>query len=437
MQNDPNTGRRRLLGALGGLSVAAPLARGRAVDGRAYTATATGATPEATAADEAFWAEIGAHYARTDGVVNLEHGYWGRLADPVQRRYLDATRYVNTQGAWYARKGYWTDHRAAVRRVAACLGAHEDEIALTRNATEAVHNLVRQYRHLGPGDAVLYADADYPPFKRLMADLETWRGVETVAITLPPRATPAQLLERYATAFDAHPNLRLALVTHASNQHGLVLPARAIADAARARGIDVICDAAQSWGLVDLRVADLGADWAAFNLHKWIGAPLGLGALYMRRGSLAAVAPYPGERDPDDTRVHARIHSGTFNFAAVLAIPAALDFHENVGGARKEARLRYLRRLWTDAADAMPHVEVLGGGDEASWSGIGAFRLRGQSDSADVHALQQRLEEEFGVFTVVREGLASGACIRVTPQVFTTPAQIERLADALARLRAR
>ena len=198
----------------------------------------------------------------------------------------------------------------------------------------------------------------------------------------------------------------------------------------------MICDAAQSWGLLDFAITDLGVDWAVFNLHKWIGAPVGTGALYMRRGTLGKVAPYPGEEDPENSNVAARVHPGTFNFAARLAIPAALDFHEAVGSANKESRLRYLRSLWSDEALGMNHLEVLGGSDEESWTGIGSFRLAGRTTIDDAIALQQRLETEFGIFSVVRKGLASGGCVRITPQVFNTPDEIGRLVHALARLAA-
>ena len=156
----------------------------------------------------------------------------------------------------------------------------------------------------------------------------------------------------------------------------------------------------------------------------------------MRRGSLGKVAPYPGEEDLDDTSVAARVHPGTFNFAARLAIPAALDFHEAVGSANKEVRLRYLRSLWSDAAQRMSHLEVLGGSDESSWTGIGSFRLVGKPTIDDATALQQRLEQDFGIFSVVRKGLASGGCVRITPQVFNTPDEIGRLEDALRKLAA-
>jgi selenocysteine lyase/cysteine desulfurase len=400
------------------------------------------AVPDATlpaaklARNEKFWREVATHYDSAKGLINLEHGFWGKMAKPVQSAYLEATMMVNRESSIYGRKGYAEDFQSSVQRVAVALGVSQDEIALTRNATEAVHNLIRQYRHLRSGDAVLYADIDYPQFKTTMRWLGQARGARVVEITLPPRVSAEDLIDAYTQAFDANPDLKLMLLTHASNQHGLILPVAAIAAQARQRGIDVICDCAQSWGLLDFRIEDLGVDWAGFNLHKWIGSPVGVGALYMRRGSLQKIAPYPGETDDGTPRVSNRVHMGTANFASMISVPAALDFHEALGPANKEARLRYLRSVWTEPAQAMPHIEVLGGADEASWSGIGAFRLRGRATAEDAKDLQRRLEEESGLFTVVRGGLASGYCVRITPQVFTTPDEIGQLVDALESLRA-
>jgi selenocysteine lyase/cysteine desulfurase len=386
------------------------------------------------ARDENFWSGVATQYRSAPGMLNLEHGYWGKMAVPVQQHYLEATERVNTELSVYARRGYDADLKAATGRVAQALGVTAGEIALTRNATESLHNLLHQYRGLVPGSAVLYADVDYPAFQEAMQWLAETRGAQAVRLDLPARADGATLLARYVAAMDANPALKLMLLTHTSNQHGLTLPVRDIAAAARARGIDVFCDCAQSWGLLDYRMPQLGVDWAVFNLHKWIGAPLGVGALYMRAGTLAKVAPAPGERDADNTRVAARVHSGTVNFAATLAVAPALDFHERIGGAAKEQRLRYLHVLWSEPAAAMPHIEVLGGTDEASRSGLGAFRLRSDTSVAAARQVQQRLEKELGIFTVIRDSLASGGCIRVTPQVFTTPAEMRRFVDALRAL---
>lgn len=224
------------------------------------------------------------------------------------------------------------------------------------------------------------------------------------------------------------------LLTHVSNQHGLVLPVKAISKEAQKRGIDIICDNAQSWGLVDYKITDLDVNWVGFNLHKWIGTPVGVGALYIKRGTLKKIAPYPGEEDADNTKISARVHMATSNFAAILAIPHALDFHEAIGGANKEARLRYLRSLWTTEAQKIDNIELLGGSDEESWTGMASFRLKGKKTTDDAKALQLRLEKEFSVFTVIRTGLASGSCIRITPQVFNSPKEIDNLLQALKQI---
>lgn len=391
-------------------------------------------SPQQLASDEDFWAEVGNYYDRTEGVINLEHGYWGKMANPVKAYYQQATNMVNRQNSWYARREYNADHQRNVQAVADALGVAADEIALTRNASEAIQNLIRQYRNWQSGDKVLFADIDYPAFKNLVQWLEQGQGVSVIRLDLPAQCDQRTILDHYLAVMDANPELKLMLLTHVSNQHGLRVPVREIADAARQRGIDVVCDAAQSWGLVDFTLPELGVDWAGFNLHKWIGAPVGVGALYMRRGSLQKIAPFPGEDDPENTRVGTRIHTATSNFAAMLSVEPALNFHNQLGARNKEERLRYLASLWREEARQMSHIEVLGPTDDESATGMGAFRIQGQSSASEIQNLQKRLEEEFGIFTVARYGLASGACIRVTPQVFTSAAEIQALSAALHRL---
>ena len=392
------------------------------------------ADPRQLALDEAYWSRIAAHYDSPAEPLNLEHGYWGKMALPVQQNYVEATQRVNRELSVYARRQFAADQQAVEALIADALGVAPDEIAVTRNATESLQGLVRQYRGFGAGASVLYADVDYPEFKSLMQWLQGGAGARVVRLDLPARAGAAELLSLYTAAMQANPDLKLMLLTHTSNQHGLTLPVREIAAEARRRGIDVICDCAQSWGLLDYTLPSLGVDWAVFNLHKWIGAPLGVGALYMRRGTLAKVAPHPGEVDAGDTKVGTRVHPGTVNFAAVLTVPAALAFHRAVGPAAKEQRLRYLNSLWVEPAQQLRHIELLGGTEGATRSGMGAFRLRGETSVEAARQLQQRLEREQGIFTVMRDGLASGGCVRVTPQVFTTAAEMRRFVEALRKL---
>jgi selenocysteine lyase/cysteine desulfurase len=203
---------------------------------------------------------------------------------------------------------------------------------------------------------------------------------------------------------------------------------------ARERGIDAIVDTAHGFGQLDMRIPDLQADFVGINLHKWIGAPVGVGAVYIRRGRVADIDPYMGEADGDDIRT--RVHTGTVNFAAYLALPVALDLHQRIGVANKQARLHRLRNRWVEAARGMAGVEVLASADPRLTSAIASFRLKGRASVADNLALSRRLLREHRVFTVMRDGLASGACVRVTPSIFTSEAQIDRLVAALGQVAA-
>ncbi|MNN47179.1 hypothetical protein D3C81_1615910 [compost metagenome] len=154
--------------------------------------------------------------------------------------------------------------------------------------------------------------------------------------------------------------------------------------------------------------------------------------MYVRKGRVADLDPYMGETD--DGRVGSRVHTGTVNFAAYLALPEAIALHQRIGAANKQARLRYLRERWTVPARQMAHIEVLSSPDPALASALASFRLRGHTSMEVNQALQKRLLDEHRIFTTHRDGLESGACVRVTPSVFTRPAQMDALVQALAAL---
>jgi selenocysteine lyase/cysteine desulfurase len=76
-------------------------------------------------------------------------------------------------------------------------------------------------------------------------------------------------------------------------------------------------------------------------------------------------------------------------------------------------------------------VEILTPTDPRLFGAIGAFRLSGRTSDAENMALARRLLDQFGIFTVYRTGLAGGACVRVTPALFTSEADVLKLAAAV------
>lgn len=385
----------------------------------------------AQAHDETFWASVQAQYDVSRAVVPLENGNWGVMARPVQQAYAENLQKVNFENTVYARRHYSADLAAVGQRLAELLGVSTDEIAFTRNATEALQALIGGYNRLSPGDAVLYADLDYDAMQTAMRWLAERRGVEVIRLSLPEPASRAGLISAYATALDANPRIRMMLLTHLGHRTGLVLPVAEIVAMARSRGVDAIVDAAHAWGQMDYDLPSLGADFVGLNLHKWMGAPLGVGALYIRRERIGDIDPFMGEDSPGPDAVSARVHSGTTNFAAFLTVPAALDFQARIGAGRKAARLAYLRSLWVEPLRGHPGIEILTPPDPTLSAGITAFRLTGETTVEQNRDTAEQLLARFGIYTVHRAGLASGACVRVTPALFNTVEDMLRLRDAL------
>lgn len=388
-----------------------------------------GRTPEDLAADDRWWRQVQALYDLDDAVVMLDNGYWGAMARPVLQAYQAWTERVNAGNAWFGRRAFPPLLEQARAQVARMLGVDADEIVITRGATEAMQVLIAGYRRLAPGDTVMHADIDYDSMITAMQWLGERRGVRSVAITMPEPFTHAAVVETYRQALAAHPRTRLLLLTHVNHRNGMLLPVADIAALAHAAGVEVVLDAAHGIGQVDTSLPALGVAFAGINLHKWIGAPVGLGALYIRRDRIADVAPYLGEHD--DGRIDVRVHTGTLNFAACLALPTALALHARIGVANKRARLLRLRNQWLDALRGDDRIELLASPDPRLSSAIAAFRLRGETTMAANTATAERMLRDHGVFVVPREGLASGACLRATPGIFTPPAQIEALVAAV------
>ncbi len=387
--------------------------------------------PDIHAKDSAYWEKIASQYHVTERITNLENGFWGIMANPVLADYQRQIERVNAENSMFARGGYNEEEDAVRARVAKSLGVSTDEIALTRGATEALQNLITGYNRLRPGDTVMYADLDYHSMQYCMNWLTERRGVKVVRFAIPEPATREAVITAYREAFAQNPGVRLLLLTHLSNRTGLVMPVSEIAAVARENGADVILDAAHSWGQFEFKTKELGVDFTGFNLHKWIGAPLGVGAMYIRRDRLSDIDLCMADENNPADDIRSRVHSGTANFAAYLTVPSALDFHERIGPAYKEARLRYLRNRWVHALRGHPGLDILTPDDPAMHAAITSFRLKGKTAKEDNQAIVRALAEEHNIFTVWRTGIAAGDCVRVTPALYNSEADIDRLVAAL------
>lgn len=384
------------------------------------------------AQNEAHWQAIAQRYDCEPGPINLENGYFGRMSRAVQAQYLEHVAFINRSNAVYVRQRFEQGENIEIRRqLAALIEVEPESVAFTRNATEALQSLIRNYNRLQPGDQVLISDLEYDTVKGAMRWLAAHRGVEVIELSHAHPASFDSLLQTYRDAFVQYPRLKLMAMTHVTHRTGLVMPVAAIAQAARTHGVDVILDGAHALGQIDFNLADLGIQFAGFNLHKWIGAPLTLGFLYIAPERLADIDPDMGEFHYPITDVRARTSYSTPNFPALMTLPLVLDEHHALGGAAaKGARVNYLRDTWVSQVRSLPGIEVLTPDDPRLYCGISAFKFSGR----DQQAMADRLLKDYNVFTTTRVGASFGTCIRITPGLVTSVADIHHLANAITEL---
>jgi selenocysteine lyase/cysteine desulfurase len=228
------------------------------------------------------------------------------------------------------------------------------------------------------------------------------------------------------------PRTRLMMVSHIVNVTGQILPVRKIADMAHARGVEVLIDGAHAFAQFDFKIPDLGCDYYAASLHKWLGCPLGTGILYVRRDRIPALWPtFADWRMTDDTDIMKLNHTGTHPVHTDLAIEHAIAFHETIGIQRKEARLRYLQTYWTKKARAIPGVIMNTPSDPARTCAIANVGVKGVKP-AD---LAKTLLDKYKIWTNAVDSDAAGVHgVRVTPNVFILPKELDVLVGAIAEI---
>jgi selenocysteine lyase/cysteine desulfurase len=385
------------------------------------------------ARDESFWRTFADRYDVQPGPINLENGYFGRMSRTVVEEYQRNIELINRSNSVYVRQRFEASDGLKIRaQVAELIDVPAEAVALTRNASDGLQSLIRNYNRLQPGDQVLMCDLEYDTVKGAIRWLARHRGVEVIEIEHRHPASFDSLLTTYRDAFERYPRLKLMALTHVTHRTGLVMPVQAIAAAAREHGVDVILDGAHALGQLEFDLEELGIAFAAYNLHKWIGAPLTLGYLYIAPERLADIDPDMGEMHFPITDIRARTPYSTPNIPALLTLPLVLEEHWAMGGAAaKGMRLNYLRNLWVRAAHELPGIEVLTPDDPRLYCGITSMRFTAHNDQ---QLMVERLLNDYNLFTVMRSGAACGPCIRITPGLTTTAADMAQLITALTEL---
>lgn len=383
--------------------------------------------PAALAQDESFWSAVAAEFTAPSEFIHLEYGYYHPACRAVIAAEIAALHHSQRYAAHYKRTQRDSDYEAARADLARLAGADPAEVAITRNATEAL-NILIQGLPLQRGDEIVGSTLDYGSMNEAWEQRARRDGLTLRRVDLPlDLASDAEIVDRFAAALT--PRTRVLHLTHLVNFTGQLLPVAKLCALARARGLQTVVDAAHSFAHLDFTPAALGCDYLGASLHKWLAAPLGTGLLYVKRDRIAALSPLFGDVRLPAGDIRKLEHFGNRPDSAALGLRAAIRWHDAFGGgAAKYARLHFLQRRWTDAARQLPRVQLLTPRDPARHGALGAFTIEGLAPRTIV----DRLLGEHGLFVNAFDAPLSA--VRVTPGIHTPVAHLDRLVAALHAL---
>ena len=385
--------------------------------------------PALLADDEHFWGTIRRKYHLTRDYINLENGYYSMQAQPVLEKFIDHVRMLNAEAAHYMRTRMVDDKLAVRTRLAGLAGVDPGELIITRNTTESLDTVIAGFDWQA-GDEVVYAEQDYGAMQDMFVLQKRRHGIVTKVVSLPmDPASDAELVALYEGALT--PKTRLLMIPHLVNITGQVLPVRAICDMAHRHGVPVMVDGAHAFAHLDFQIATLGCDYYGASLHKWLGAPLGAGILYVKKERIPALWPVFADEGMAADDIRKLNHTGTHPCHTDLGINDAIDFHLMIGAARKEARLRFLQRYWTEQVRGAPRIVLNTPTDPTRSCAIANVGVEGITPTE----LSRTLMERFCIYTVAIDGRGVHGA-RVTPHLFTTTAELDQLVRALRALAA-
>src|SRR5216117_1365133 len=420
--------RRRFLGSLFAATATLPALKS---DALARIAPAVkrldGRSAADVAQDEDFWQTIQQAFDIDRGLINLNNGGVApspRVVQQALQHYLTVSNQAPAITMW----GWIEPEVESVRRrLAANFGCDPEEMAITRNASEALE-IVQLGLPLERGDEVLTTTQDYPRMITTWKQRERRDGIVLKQIPFPvPPPSQDDLASRIEQAIT--PRTKVIHVCHITNLTGQIFPVKKICQLGRARGIEVIVDGAHAYAHFPFTRDDLDCDYYGTSLHKWLTAPIGTGFLYVRKAKIASVWPLMAAPPEMNGNIRKFEEIGTHPAANHNAIAEALTFHEGIGAERKAARLRYLFQRWAKRLEHLPRVRILTPYDPAQSCGLASIAIDGMDPNKLVAYLWDT--HRIMVTPIVHKEFS---CVRVTPNVYTTVSEIDRFADVMEEL---
>ena len=380
--------------------------------------------------DENYWKKVADMYHQNVKFINLESGYFSPSPESVKDYWVNFVNEINESPSYYMRTRQ-TEMREKVRKTLAdYAGVQTDELILTRNTTESM-NIIIQGIKLEKGDEILRTNLEYPNIIQALDMRERRFGTKVRIVDVPIHPKSQQeIVDMVIGAVNK--KTKVILISHMVFLNGQVFPVKEVCAKAREMGLETIVDGAHSFSHVDMDVSEIGCDYYGSSLHKWLGAPLGNGLLYVKKGNAERLWPLYGDTAYDDDNIMKLEHLGTRPCSDQNGIIPAVDFNLEIGKKEKSERLKFLQMRWASELKDNKNIILntpLGEGQSYGIANVGVKNLH-PSELAD------KLFDDHNIFTVPIDDERGIRGVRVSPNLYSTVEDIDKFIEAMLTIAA-
>jgi selenocysteine lyase/cysteine desulfurase len=389
-----------------------------------------GLTPEAAAQDEDYWMVIQQAYTVNSNLIILNNG--GVSPSPrVVQEAVERYNKLSNEGPSYYMWRILDQGREPLRhKLAVLAGCSPEEIAVNRNATEALNTVIFGL-DLKAGDEVIGTKQDYPNMINAWKQRAEREGIVYTQLNFKfPIENDEEIVSAYEKAITS--KTKIIHITHVINWIGQIMPVKKICAMAKKYNLEVIVDGAHSFGLLDFKIPELGCDYFGTSLHKFLSAPIGSGMLWIKKEKISKIWPLVCNDKPRGEDIRKFETLGTRSFPIEQGIGEAVNFQNAIGSKRKEERIRYLKNYWASKVVDIPKVKI-----HTSFKPEYACAICGVSiDGMTPGELDSALFNTYKIHTVgiVWENVS---CVRITPHVYTRLQDLDKLVMAIGEIAAK
>ncbi len=393
----------------------------------AYNLEISDKDAEESATDEAYWRQIQQLFPQPANHINLNNG--GVCSSPlhVEKAYLTYYSLLNTSPSYFTWKVMETGRDVVKKGLALMINASADEIAIFRNASEALNNAIFGIQ-LQQGDEVVACHQDYIKCVSSWKQRELREGIHIQWVDITGKETDEEVIAKYVAAFT--PQTKVLHLTHVINWNGQILPVKEIAGEAKKRGIIVVLDAAHSFAVLETDVTKIACDYMGTALHKWLSGPVASGMLYVKKERIALTYPLASAVEPLSDSIKKFEEMSIQVLPNLLGLGYAIAFHLRLTREVKQARLIYLRQRWTNVLQQIPEIHFNVPLNTTQCKAIANFRI----DGKDPIAMEKELFDQAAIH-VVGFNWPNLSGIRVTPNINTPIEHIDQFAAAIQKMR--